>query len=480
MSIAELYIQNDAVGLSTLVREKQVTARELVEAAIDRIEKLNPQLNAVIANRYDYARELADQPLPDSPISGVPFLLKDLAIEWEGFPVTNGCRFFKDYTAKSSWELTKRMKRAGLLPLGKTNVPENGYSGTTEPAFYGPTINPWNPDIVPGGSSGGSSVAVASGMTPIADASDGGGSIRIPASLNGLVGLKPSRGRVTFGPDLVDFWYGAAVFLCVSRTVRDTAAYLDAVAGAVAGEPYALDLPARPYLTLLGAPEKLHGLKIGYITAEPGGGALGAEQKRAVDRAAKTCASLGHHVEEAVLDFDYEVMFDLFIRITATNSAAFFGAGPLIVGREVTEEDVEPVTWKVIQLGRSISGVQHATDIETMRAFARKLVQSINQYDVLITPTLADRPNPPGWLDMTSLDFDEYNSRLLRSCALTAPFNLTGQPAISLPLDQTDDGNPLGVQFVGRLGDEATLLGLASQLETVLPWKDRKPAIFDS
>lgn len=479
MSIAELYIQNDAVGLSALVKAKQVSARELVEAAIDRIEKLNPQLNAVIAKRYDYARELADHSLPDSPISGVPFLLKDLAIEWEGFPVTNGCRFFKDYTAKSSWELTKRLKRAGLLPLGKTNVPENGYSGTTEPALYGPTVNPWSPDIVPGGSSGGSSVAVASGMTPIADASDGGGSIRIPASLNGLVGLKPSRGRVTFGPDLVDFWYGAAVFLCVSRTVRDTAAYLDAVGGAVAGEPYALELPERSYLSLLDAPERRE-LKIGYVTAEPGGGALGADQQRAVDHAARTCASLGHHVEEAVLDFDFEVMSDLFLRITATNSAAFFAAGPSIVGREVTEADVEPVTWNVIQIGRSMTGVQHATDIETMRIFARKLVQSINQYDVVITPTLADKPNPTGWLDMTSTDFDEYNRRLFRSLIFTAPFNLTGQPAISLPLDQTDDGNPLGVQFVGRLGDEATLLSLAGQLETVLPWKDRRPAIFDS
>jgi amidase len=231
MTIGELYINNDALGLAALVKERQVSARELVETAIRCIESLNPSLNAVISKRYDYALHLADGPLPDGPLSGVPFLLKDLAIEWEGFPVTNGSSYFRGYKATSSWEIAKRMKAAGLLPLGKTNVPENGYAGTTEPVLYGPTINPWNPDIVPGGSSGGSSVAVASGMVPIADASDGGGSIRIPASLNGLVGLKPSRGRTTFGPDLVDFWYGAAVFLCVSRSVRDTAAYLDAIAG---------------------------------------------------------------------------------------------------------------------------------------------------------------------------------------------------------------------------------------------------------
>lgn len=479
-NLRETYCSSDAMGLAALVRNRQVSARELVETAIECIGDLNPTLNAVVTMRYDYARELADGPLPDGPLSGVPFLLKDLSLEWEGFPVTNGSVFFRDYKAKSSWELARRMKAAGLLPLGKTNVPENGYSTAIANRLYGATVNPWNAGIVPGGSSGGSSVAVASGMVPIADASDGGGSIRIPASLNGLVGLKPSRGRITFGPDLVDFWYGAAVFLCVSRTVRDTAAYLDATAGAVEGEPYALPLPAQSYLSLLPGASGRKGLRIGLVTREPDGRPLGDEQRAAVERAAKACEALGHLVEEAKFAYDFDTMTQMFLRMTATLSAAFFNSAPAMVGREVTAADVEPVTWGVVQLGRSITGAQHAADIEAMRALARRLVQDILQYDVLLTPTMPDIPNEVGWLDMSSRDFDTYNARLFRDITFTVPFNLTGQPAITLPLHQTADGKPIGVQFVGRIGDEATLLVLSSQLEQALPWKDRRPPVFAS
>jgi amidase len=480
MSVAKLYIENDAVGLAALVKQRHVSARELVEVAISCIESLNPRLNAVISKRYDYARELAHGPLPDGPLSGVPFLLKDLAVEWEGFPVTNGSAFFRDYKATSSWEIAKRMKAAGLLPLGKTNVPENGYAGTTEPVFHGPTKNPWNPDLVPGGSSGGSAVAVASGMTPIADASDGGGSIRIPASLNGLVGLKPSRGRTTFGPNIVDFWYGAAVFLCVSRSVRDTAAYLDATAGAAPGEPYALPLPHRSYLSLLSDDGKTQALRIGVVTSEPNGAALGEEQQAATALAAKACEALGHKVEEASFKYDFDLMKQLFIRITATNAAAFFDIAPTLVGREVTKSDVEAITWEVIELGRSMTGVQHAKDVEAMRVFARSVALQIYQYDVFVTPTLPDLPHPTGWLNMNDPDFDTYNARLFRDMTFTAPFNLSGQPAVSLPLYQARDGAPLGVQFVGRVGDEATLITLAWQLEQALPWKGRRPKIFVS
>lgn len=479
-NLRETYRNSDAMGLAALVKDRQVSARELVETAIDCIEDLNPRLNAVVSTRYDYARQLADAPLPEGPLAGVPFLLKDLSIEWEGFPVTNGSVFFRDCKAKSSWELARRMKAAGLLPLGKTNVPENGYSTAIANRLYGATVNPWNSSIVPGGSSGGSSVAVASGMVPIADASDGGGSIRIPASLNGLVGLKPSRGRITFGPDLVDFWYGAAVFLCVSRTVRDTAAYLDATAGAVEGEPYALPLPAQSYLSLLPGASARKGLHIGFVASEPDGRPLGAEQKAAVERAAKACEALGHRVEEAAFAYDVDAAMQMFLRITATISAAFFDAAPAMVGREVTEADVEPVTWGVVQLGRSISGARHAADIEAMRALSRRIVQDLLPYDVLVTPTLPDMPNPVGWLDMSSRDFDTYNARLFRDITLTMPFNLTGQPALTLPLHQSADGKPVGVQFVGRIGDEATLLVLASQLEQALPWKDRRPPVFAS
>lgn len=475
MSISDIYGASDAIGLSALIRQGDVSAKEIVEEGIRRIEALNGEVNAVIYKAYDYARKLAGEPLPESPLAGVPFLLKDLSLEWEGFPVTNACAYFRDYKAKSDWEIAKRMKRAGLIPLGKTNAPENGWAGTTEPALYGPTRNPWRADIVPGGSSGGSSVAVATGMVPIADASDGGGSIRIPASINGLVGLKPSRGRVTFGPDLVDFWYGAAVFLCVSRTVRDTAAYLDAIAGAVEGEPYALAKPDQPYLSVLEQPRRK--LRIGFVTSQPDGSPLQGELEKAVTSAVTACKELGHDVQEAEFRYDTRSMGEFFVRITAANAAAFFDAAPAMVGREVRESDVEPVTWGIIQLGRKLSAAQHAADIEKMRVMARKIVQDTIAYDALVSPVLTNPSRPLGWYDMQNLSMEDYNARLVGDVVFTAPFNISGQPAITLPLHMTGDGLPVGVQFAGRLGDEATLLALAGQLEKARPWKDRRPPL---
>ncbi|WP_245508918.1 amidase, partial [Bradyrhizobium nanningense] len=286
MSIKDLYVNSDALGLAARVNKGEISARELVEVAIECIEQINPQLNAVVSKRYDYARALADRAVRDRPFAGVPFLLKDLTLEWEGFPVTNGSAYFRNYTAASNWELAKRMKAAGLIPLGKTNTPEMGRSSSTEPRLFGATRNPWHPDIVAGGSSGGAGAAVASRIVPIADASDGGGSIRMPASLNGLVGLKPSRGRITFGPEVVELVYGGVVYLCLSRSVRDTAAYLDAVAGAMPGDPYTLPLPERSYRSLL-SDAKRPQLKIGFATTEPDGRSLGVEQHQAVERAVR-------------------------------------------------------------------------------------------------------------------------------------------------------------------------------------------------
>lgn len=476
MSIKDLYVNSDALGLAARVKKREVSARELVEVAIECIEDINPRLNAVVSKRYDYARALADRAVPGALFAGVPFLLKDLGLEWDGFPATNGSSYFKDYTATSNWELATRMKAAGLIPLGKTNIPEMGRSSSTEPRLYGATENPWNPDIVAGGSSGGAAAAVASRMVPIADASDGGGSIRMPASLNGLVGLKPSRGRITFGPDVVDLVYGGVVYLCLSRTVRDTAAYLDAVAGAMPGDPYALPLPERSYVSLL-SDAKPRQLKIGFTTTEPDGRPLGVEQRRAVEGAVNACEALGHEVSEVDFRYDFEHMMRLSVRIHAAKSAAYFDSSASKIGREVTREDVENVTWEDIQLGRSLSAVQHSQDIEAMRLFARNLVGQFHAFDVVISPVLADLPHPRKWLDM-SLDLDSFDQRLSADLRFTAPLNQTGQPAISLPLHQTKDGKPIGVQFAGRIGDEATLISLAGQLEQMLPWKDRKPSII--
>lgn len=474
--LSELYKESDAVGLSERRRRKDVTALELVEQAIQEIERLNPTVNAVTARLYDQARKTAAQPLSDGPLSGVPFLLKDLSVEWKGFPVTNGCRYFKDYVATTDWHIAKRVRDAGLIPLGKTNVPENGWCIATEPKLFGPTINPWNATVSAGGSSGGSAVAVACGMVPLAEASDGGGSIRVPASNNGLVGLKPSRGRLTFGPDVVDYWYGAVVFLCVSRTIRDTAAYLDAVAGAHPGDPYALPRPAKPYLsTISEAPRRL---RIGMTTRLPDGSPIQSEVMRAIERAAKICADLGHDVEEHHLTYDVAEFKQIFARITGVQSAAFFKSCAERFGRAVTPDDVEPATWGIIELGKTVSGIQHSDDIEGMRRMSRKIIDDLTPFDLYLAPVLPVPPRPAGWYDMSEPDIHVYNERLLNDILFTAPFNCTGQPAITAPVYYSADNVPIGVQFVARIGDEATLLRLAAQIETAYPWKDHHPSIF--
>ena len=294
--IGEIFETSDAVGLAALIRSGELTAAELAEEAIRRIEAKNPRLNAIVYKAYDQARRRAAGPLPQGPLSGVPFVIKDLFTQHEDFPVTNGSRFLDGFVGPTPSLFAERMKAAGLVALGKSNVPEMGAAPTTEPAFRGPTINPWSERIVPGGSSGGSAVAVASAMVPIADASDGGGSIRIPASVNGLVGLKPSRGRVPYGPDVVDIWYGAAVFGCVSRSVRDTAAFLDAVSGGEVGDPYRLADPAVPYLSLLDAPAPR--LTIGFVAEAPDGTPLDPEARSLFDTLAEQTAAA---IERAAL-----------------------------------------------------------------------------------------------------------------------------------------------------------------------------------
>lgn len=471
--LARLYSEQDALGLAECVRRGDVTPGELVEECIRRIEALNPKLNAVNHKLYEHGRRIAAGELPDGPFRGVPFLLKDLMMEWRGVPVTNGCRYFKDYVASTDWEIAARMKRSGLIVVGKTSVPENGLCGSTEPALFGVTHNPWSEQAVAGGSSGGAAVAVASGMLPIADASDGGGSIRIPASINGVVGLKPSRGRTTVGPDLADCWYGAAVNLCVSRTVRDTAAFLDVVGGQLPGEPYALPAPAESFLAQVGqSPGRL---RIGFVTAQPDGTSLDPDAAGAVLVAARQCESLGHEVEEMKLR--YELPVQAFWRMVAVLGLAGFEAAAASIGRPVRESDVEPVTWSTIQRGRSISGVQHANDIETIRKFGRQIVDLHSAYDVVITPTQPYPPRSLGTYSMSDPDLDHYISMIMPDMTFTAALNFSGQPAISLPLYWTSSGLPLGTQFVGRIGDEATLLRLASQLEAALPWKERRPPV---
>ena len=471
--ISKIYDENDAMGLAALVRQGELTSLELVEEAIRRIERLNPRLNAVTHKLYDQARASCSLPASNGVFAGVPFLIKDLAVGWQGFPVTYSSRYLKDYVAPSDWDIAKKARATGLIPLGKTNVPEIGASSSTEPLFFGPTINPWNDKVIPGGSSGGSAVAVASRMVPLADASDGGGSLRIPAAVNAVVGLKPSRGRMTLGPDVVDFWYGAAVFSCASRSVRDTAAYLDAVSGCRPGEPYALPDPQCTFLSVLQqAPRRL---RIGVTTTNPDGSPLHPEVKAAVKQAAMLCERLGFAVEEFDFRYDVPTLQKAFARITATLTAAFFEDSAVLLGRRVTEAEVEPGTWFVMQTGRAVSGVEHATDIEQVRKIARDIAGDMNGLDALITPVLPTPPPPVGTRGPGEPDPKKYWANVLNDLVFTQPFNASGQPAITVPLYRTAKDIPVGVQFVARLGDEATLLHIARQLEQLQPWRDMRP-----
>ncbi|MGI6856438.1 amidase [Mesorhizobium sp. 1B3] len=472
-SLLQTYAESDALGLADLVRRGEASPAELVEAAITMIDRLDPQLNAVIHRLYDMARASAATVDRNAPFAGVPFLLKELATSWTGAPNTNSSYYLKDVVSDFDAEAVRRMKAAGLILVGKSNAPENGWSISTEPKLYGVTKNPWKDGITPGGSSGGTAAAVAARMVPIGEASDGAGSIRVPASCCGVVGLKPSRGRVTLAP-FGDFWYGGAYFLCCSRSVRDTAAYLDALAGALPGDPYTPPVPEASWLSLAArAPKKL---RIGYTVTPPNGTPIGAEPKAAVLAAAKTLEALGHSVEEHDMPLAANEAWKTYTDMTCVQTAATFGALEALVGRPVTRDDVEPITWAIIERGRATSGIVHANQVEQCRQLSRAIAGDLAPYDIFVTPTLTQLPRPLGFYDMSETDLDRYNAKWTDS-VFAFPFNISGQPAISLPLHWTSDGIPVGVQLVGRYGDEATVLAVSTQLEQHMPWKDRRPPI---
>ncbi|OSQ55719.1 amidase [Marivita cryptomonadis] len=469
--IDKLYRGSDAVGLADHVKAGEVTPAELVEAGVRAIEEMNPRLNAVVHKLYDMARSGATQVQPGaSALAGVPFLLKELASSWTGAPVTNSSRFMKDQVAAGDSEISRRLRKAGLLLMGKSNAPENGWSITTEPALYGATVNPWNPQVTAGGSSGGTAAAVASGMIPVAEASDGAGSIRVPASCCGIVGLKPSRGRVTLAP-FADYWAGCAYFLCNSRTVRDTAAYLDVIGGAVPGDPYGIPMPQDPYLTLMQRPPKP--MRIAVMTTPPDGGPIDPEIRALVEKVGQRLQGMGHEVTAHDMALDAGAAWRTYTDMTCVETAGLFDFMETVVGRPVTPEDVEPVTWAIIQRGRATKATEHATRIEQVRQMARGIVQDLDPFDLVLTPTLTQPPRPVGFYDMSLTDLDGYNA-LWADSMFQFPFNMSGQPAISLPLGEAG-GLPAGVQLVGRLGDEAGLLAVSALLESEMPWSARKP-----
>jgi len=467
------YTEYDGLGLAELVRSKQVSAAEVLEAAIARIEALNPALNAVITKVYDQARTTPPEQAPDAPFAGVPFLLKDLGAAQAGVPMTAGSRFFEHSALPVDAETVIRYKLAGLRILGRTNTPEFGLNASTEPVAFGPTRNPWDVTRSSGGSSGGSAAAVAARMVPLAHASDGGGSIRIPASCCGLFGMKTTRNRLTYAPYLGEALAGCSVEHVVSRSVRDSAAALDATAGPAVGDPYYPPPPERPYLeevTATPAP-----LRIALTTEAFGDSPVDPACIAAAEAAAKLCEELGHHVERAAPAYDVAGLDQTYNRIFAINAAANIRVRARLLGMTLDPSGFERVTWNMVESADQSSASDYVQMLMRLHAISRQIQAFFTRYDVLLTPTLAEPPAKLGVLNMMSNDLDAYNERLWRYTPFTYPFNVTGQPAMSVPLAWSS-GLPIGVQFVGRYGDEAGLYRLAGQLEQAQPWADRRPA----
>lgn len=470
------YSEHDALGLAELVRRREVAPAELLEAAIERVERHNATVNAVVHRAYEDARRAAAGTLPDGPFRGVPFLLKDLNLDVAGMPRTDGCVALRDRVPAADAELVCRQRATGLVIFGKTNTPEFGITGTTEGRLFGPCRNPWNPDFIAGGSSGGAAAAVASGMVPLAHASDGMGSIRIPASCCGLFGMKISRDRNPWWPEDVMRALPLSVHHCVSRSVRDSAALLDATGFAETRAPWASPPKQRPYLDEIAArPQRL---RIAFTRERPDGRPLHPEVKAAVEEAAHLVESLGHQVEERSLPINQMLLYLALTPVASANLAAAVAEIAESLGRELREDDLEPLTWSIVRGGRTGSGVQALRGMRWLARLVREVAAFFEEVDVYLTPTMATPPPRIGYIDPLGPDPSLLHQRQAESFPFTAPFNMTGQPAMSVPLAWSSDGLPIGMQFAARYGDEATLFRLAAQLEEARPWRERRPPIW--
>lgn len=463
----------DATAQAELVARGQVTARELVEASIARIEEVDGVLNAVIYRRFERVLAEVDAGLPAGPFRGVPFLIKDLYADSAGDPAHQGNRALRDigWTAKQDSWLVGRLRAAGFAFLGRTNTPEFGLVPVTEPQAYGPCRNPWDPSHSPGGSSGGSAAAVAAGMVAVAHASDGGGSIRIPASMCGLVGLKPSRGRTTLGPAGDES--GLSVQHVVARSVRDTAALLDVLRGPGPGDMVVAPPPARSYVPEVDVrPARL---RIGLLDTSPAG-PIDPECQAAVNTAGRLLEQLGHSVtdDHPHIDANAGQNFGLRWVVNARLRLTWLGG---LLGREVTADDVEPLTWAMASVGETLSGADYATAVATGSALARQFGQWWADHDLLVTPTLGQLPPLIGELEPPADDPFATQEQTGRLVPFTTHFNVSGQPAISLPLHVSAAGLPVGVQIVAAYGREDLLVQVAAQLEEAAPWADRRPSL---
>ncbi len=477
----------DATAQAELVKSGEATPVELLEAAIERAAEVNPEINAIIHDLADEAREEAAGDVPDGPFKGVPFLLKDLGAAFAGQPLHMGMQLLKDvdFRAPVDTFLAERFRDAGLVTFGKTNTPELGILPTTEPKAYGASKNPWDITRTPGGSSGGSAAAVAAGIVPMAHANDGGGSIRIPASNCGLVGLKPTRQRISEGPLVGDNLSGLTCELVVSRSVRDTARVLDAVEGSAPGDPYVAPAPLRPYVEELTDESK--GLRIGTMFQPAVESEVDPDCIAAVERAVKVLTDLGHEVDDSSpLDLMPQgdegagmQIQESFLTRWAAGQAAVIAQMEMISGQEVTPDHVEPLTWALTEIGRNRTSGRYLADVAIHQGISRLIAGwHAGGHDLLLTPTMAEVAPKLGSFDDTGADPMEAFHRAFPSGAFTALFNVTGQPAISLPLHWTDEGVPVGVQLVAPFGREDLLIRVAAQVERAAPWADRIAPVF--
>ncbi len=484
----------DATALAERVRQKAVHPSELVETAIAAIEQVNPRLNAVVHRMYDAARAAAKSELPDGPFRGVPFVVKDFDGWLAGEPYTQSCRMSKDFVPAEDAEIIARMKRSGVVIVGKTNTPELGLFGITEPALRGPTRNPWNLDHTPGGSSGGTAAIVASRAVPMGHGGDGGGSIRIPASACGLFGLKPSRGRNPLGPKIGEAWGGYVQPGVITRSVRDSAAMLDWTQGPDVGAPYASPPRERPYLEeIRRAPRKL---RIAFSTAAQLGRETHADVRAAVKDVAALCASLGHELEETALPIDRDALVAAYFAQMTVGAAIGIEYTAAWVGRAPTPADFEVETWLLGTIGRKLTALELQRSRDACHAAGRELGRFFQKYDVFLDGTLAFPPVKIGQLALKPLEraglaalrvaspklvldkvLAEFGSKALAFTPNTQVANQTGLPAMSVPLYWNAAGLPIGTQFTAPFGDEATLFQLAAQLEAARPWVGRIPPV---
>jgi amidase len=471
--------QLDATALAALVASGEASPRELVQHSIAAIENLNPQLNAVIHERFDRALDEAPD-APDGPFTGVPFLVKDAVCHTEGDPFHAGMQVLKDagWTADSDTWLAQRFRAAGFLIVGKTNTPELASTVTTEPLAYGATHNPWNLDFSTGGSSGGSAAAVAAGLVPVAHGNDMGGSIRFPASCCGLVGLKPTRARTTLGPDFGEYWGPVTHEHVLTRTVRDTAGVLDAIAGPGVGDPYTAPPPTRPFASEVGADPGQ--LRVGVRTTRPGGmGESDPECVTAVNDAIAALERAGHIVEsDEFAGLDHPGLGEALPVAWSAVVARDVERWSQLIGRTIQPHELEPMNALLVEMAAAFSATQWLAALEALQQYARAIARDCERFDVMLTPTISD---PPLRLGELAPEADEPLSLLLRAGALTAftmPFNITGQPAISLPIRRSTDGLPIGVQLVAPQGREDVLIRVASQLEAEGALDTARPPIF--